>query len=260
VFVDERLSEDFTSWQPLEGLEEGISAYSQLHSQSSRYGGSTAKSVLEDLKNWVAYHFNDTSATARLKATSSLHDNARLRHDASNLAAILYLFQEKYPDNYQAIVQTIRLAAPFFQDFSLRPDPLSPQAIRLEWRQIGWDAYLNASTLSDGTLRFMCLTTLLMQPTLPSTILIDEPELGLHPYALTLLAAMLQSAATKTQVIVSTQSAPLVSQFAPEDIIVVEQQEGQSVFRRLDTKSIEAWLEDYSLGEIWEKNIFGGRP
>jgi predicted ATPase len=101
-----------------------------------------------------------------------------------------------------------------------------------------------------------------MQPAelLPSTILIDEPELGLHPYAIGLLAGMLQSTATKTQIIVSTQSVPLVNQFTPEDLVVVDREEGQSVFRRLDGRELSGWLEEYGLGDLWEKNVIGGRP
>jgi predicted ATPase len=104
------------------------------------------------------------------------------------------------------------------------------------------------------------LATLLLQPKLPSTILIDEPELGLHPYAITVLASLLRSAATETQVIVSTQSVPLVNQFAPEDIIVVDRGDRQSTFARLGEKDLAGWLDDYGLGDLWEKNLLGGRP
>lgn len=152
------------------------------------------------------------------------------------------------------------MVAPFFRDFNLKPNLLNPDKIQLEWREVSADTYFNANSLSDGTLRFICLATLLLQPTLPSTILIDEPELGLHPYAITILAGLLKSAATKTQVIVSTQSVPLVNQLSPEDIIVVDREDNQSVFKRLDQQNVEEWLEDYGLGELWEKNILGGRP
>ncbi len=260
VFVDEGVTEDFVNWQPLKGLDGVISTYTQLHDHAHRYGGSTITVLLDTLKGWRVYHLNDTGDSAKIKFTSNVNDNANLRTDGSNLAAILYLFQQRYPEHYANIVKTIQLAAPFFDDFELRRDPLNPEAIRLEWRQKGSDAYFNASALSDGTLRFMCLAALLMQPILPPVVLIDEPELGLHPYALVLLASMLKSAAARTQVIISTQSVPLINQFEPEDIIVVDQENGQSVFKRLEKKPLEDWLEDYSLGEIWEKNIIGGTP
>ncbi|GIK39153.1 MAG: chromosome segregation protein SMC [Chloroflexota bacterium] len=216
--------------------------------------------VLEALQSWKVYHFHDTSDTAKIKKTGDISDNKILQSDASNLAAFLYLLQERYHEYYQKIVATIRLAAPFFDNFVLQPDRLNSNKIQLEWREKGSDTYFNANSLSDGTLRFICLTTLLLQPNLPSTILIDEPELGLHPYAITLLAAMLRGAAEKTQVIVSTQSVPLVNQFDPEDIIIVDREGEQSTFRRPTLADMESWLEEYGLGDLWEKNLIGGRP
>jgi predicted ATPase len=134
--------------------------------------------------------------------------------------------------------------------------------IQLEWRQKDSDYPFLASHLSDGTLRFMCLATALLQPSPPATMVFDEPELGLHPYALTLLANLLKQAAKRTeeQVIVSTQSAQLVNEFEPEDVIVVERTQGESVFRRLESAKLSGWLEDYTLGELWQKNVFGGGP
>lgn len=219
-----------------------------------------AKNVIRAMKSWRVYHFHDTSATAKIKFPGDLEDNVDLRDDASNLAAFLYLLRERHPAHYQKIVRSIQLVAPFFDDFDLKPSRLNPEKIRLEWREKGSDAYFNAHALSDGTLRFMCLATLLQMPDPPATILIDEPELGLHPYAITLLAALLRSAATHTQVIVSTQSVTLVNQFTPEDIVVVERQDNQSVFSRPDAQALAEWLEDYGVGDLWEKNLLGGRP
>jgi predicted ATPase len=212
------------------------------------------------LNDWQIYHFHDTSESAKVKQTGDIGDNAALRPDASNLAAFLYLLRETQQEHYARIVKTIRLAAPFFDDFELRPSPLNPEKIRLEWREKNSDDYFNAHTLSDGTLRFICLSTLLLYPNLHRIILIDEPELGLHPYAINLLASMLRSAATKRRIIVSTQSVTLVNQFSPEDIIVVDREGGESKFKRLEAQEILSWLEEYSLGDLWEKNILGGRP
>lgn len=220
------------------------------------------KRVKRAMSSWQVYHFHDTSETAKVKQTGDVDDNRLLRPDASNLAAYLYLLQETEPAYYHNIVGAIRLIAPFFAEFQLQPSALNPEKIRLEWREKGSDEYFNAHALSDGTLRFISLATLLLQPpqNLPSTILLDEPELGLHPYAITTLANMLQSASEQTQVIVSTQSVNLVNQLNPEDIVVVDREAGQSVFKRLSELEIENWLEDYGLGELWEKNVLGGRP
>jgi len=261
VFDDERC------WYQGEGYDTPFDIWlgkghkeTQLLKEAQRKEGRVARNVLKCLTDYKIYHFHDTSRSAKIKQAGNINDNAALRPNASNLAAFLYLLRETQRKHYARIVGTIRLAAPFFDDFDLRPSPLNPEKIRLEWREKGSDAYFNAHTLSDGTLRFICLTTLLLQPTLPSTILIDEPELGLHPFAITLLAGMLRSAATKTQVIVSTQSVSLVNQFDPEDIIVVDREEGESKFKRLEAQEIKSWLEEYGLGDLWEKNILGGRP
>jgi predicted ATPase len=231
-----------------------------LHTEARNSHRRIARYVLNAMQSWKVYHFHDTSPSAKMKQTGDLNDNMILRPDASNLAAFLYLLRETSSDNYQQIVATIRLVAPFFDDFVLRPNPFNPDKILLEWREKGSDTYFNAYTLSDGTLRFICLATLLLQSDLPATILIDEPELGLHPYAITLLAALLRSAATQTQVIVSTQSVSLVNQFGPEDVIVVDRKDEQSTFERRTPDDLKAWLDDYGMGDLWEKNLLGGRP
>ncbi|MCG6296293.1 AAA family ATPase [Vibrio vulnificus] len=151
-------------------------------------------------------------------------------------------------------------AVPFFDDFVLKPIPLASgeEQIRLLWKQVDSDYPLWPSQLSDGSIRFICLVTALLQPNPPSTIIIDEPELGLHPYAITLLGALLRSASKRMQVIVSTQSVPLLNEFELDDLIVVEREEGASIFKRLDAGKCRTWLDDYSIGELWEKNIIGG--
>lgn len=152
--------------------------------------------------------------------------------------------------------------APFFQDFTLEPEHDNPETILLRWEHKGTDAYFDASSLSDGTLRFMALATLFLQPTAyrPSVMVLDEPELGLHPYAITLLASLMKKASTDAQVIVATQSSLLLDHLEPEDVLVADRVNGASRFTRLDSSRLKSWLEDYSLGQLWEKNELGGRP
>jgi predicted ATPase len=218
--------------------------------------------VYEAVSRWIVYHFHDTSPEAGVRRQGAINDNEYLRPNAENLAAFLHRLQQTYPAYYARIRDVVRLAAPFFHDFKLRPVSDKPELIQLEWLQKDSDYPFRPSQLSDGTLRFICLATALLQPSPPATMLFDEPELGAHPFALTLLANLFQQAAKDTvhQVIVSTQSAQLVNEFEPEDVIVVERTQGESVFRRLESAKLSGWLEDYTLGELWQKNVFGGGP
>ena len=219
------------------------------------------KYVFNALKSWKVYHFHDTSDTAKVKSIGDINDNIYLRSDASNLAAFLYgLKYGSFKSYYEAIRDQVRQVAPFFDDFILRPDPANENKIRLEWRERGSDYPFMAYHLSDGTLRFICLATLLLQPRPPDTILIDEPELGLHPYAITVLTSLFRGLSSKIQLIISTQSVPLVNQLQPEDILVVDRIDGQSKFHRLKPEEMSDWLDDYGLGDLWEKNLLGGRP
>jgi predicted ATPase len=234
-----------------------------LLDEADKHPGGIATHVRDDFQSWALwrlYHFDDTTASAALKQASELDDNRFLRDDASNLAAFLFRLRETQKTNYDRIVAAIRMVAPFFDDFVLQPTALNPNKIRLEWRHKSSDEYFNASALSDGTLRFICLATLLLQPALPSVVLIDEPELGLHPAAITLLAELLRSTSKRSQVIVSTQSVTLVNQLAPEEVVVVEHRDETSSFQRLAEDQLKDWIGDYGLGELWEKNLVGGRP
>lgn len=219
-------------------------------------------SSYNSIANWKVFHFHDTSESAGVKRWGALHDNDFLRHDASNLAAYLYRLSKEHPSVLSQIRRTIQLAIPIFDDFVFKPreKPTQEQEINLQWRQKNSDYVLWPSQLSDGSIRFICLVTALLQPDPPSTLVIDEPELGLHPYAITLLGALLRSASKSMQVIVSTQSVALLNEFDIEDLIVVDREEGGSVFKRLDEADFVSWLEDYTIGELWQKNILGGRP
>ena len=240
------------------GTEAALSRSTSIADDSS----DTWNALVQLQDNWPGPFFLNASTTVPIKRLASINDNRYLRSDASNLAPFLYFLRRKEHSAYEMICRTVRLVAPFFDDFILQPHALDEDKIRLEWRHRTSDAYFDASSLSDGTLRFISLATLLLQPTrlLPSLIILDEPELGLHPYAITMLCSLVKQAATKAQIILATQSPLLLDHFEPEDGLVTERVNGRSEFNRLDRGEMEEWLKDYSLGQLWEKNEIGGRP
>ena len=216
------------------------------------------------MKSWQQFHFHDTSDGAAVKRPHPSNDNLRLKTQADNLGAYLYHLRNLpgQESAYRRIVDTVKLAAPFFGGFVVR-DPV-PDPVELEWfEQTDPDTPFRAHTLSDGTLRFICLTTLLLQPAhlLPDTLLIDEPELGLHPFAINLLADMMKEVAQTKQLIVSTQSVELLNALEPQHVVVAQRVNGATTLERLDAAQLQGWLDDYqSLGELWKRNVLGGRP
>ncbi|MCC8245276.1 AAA family ATPase [Saccharothrix luteola] len=218
--------------------------------------------MVDLLRGCRVYHFHDTSRNAPVKQLVPTADNLALRDDAGNLAAVLLALSDSddRADHaaYRRIVGVIRQVAPFFRDFVLRAE--KGDRLRFRWRQADSDAVFSADQMSDGTLRFICLATLLLHPRLPSLVVLDEPELGLHPYAVVQLAGLLRQASTRNQVLIATQSVTLMNQFELDDLIVVERVDGASEFVRPDRERLAAWLDEYSLGELWEKNLIGGRP
>ena len=239
------------------GDEAGLASHSLMLAEDDSAG-----KVASQVEGWMICHFHDTSAFSPMRLPCPVDDNRQLRADGSNLPAFLHLLKAKHPTAYSLIRRTVQRVAPFFDDFVLAPSALNPDKIKLEWKHRDQDQYFDAGALSDGTLRFIALATLFLQPKAlrPPLVLVDEPELGLHPFAITLLGAMVKSASVDTQVILATQSPLLLDEFSPEDVLVAERDGHATTFRRLDGDSLETWLEDYSLGELWEKNHLGGRP
>jgi len=217
--------------------------------------------VYDAITSWKIYHFHDTSATAPMRGYEIVQDNKVLRWDASNIGAFLLKLRDDYKSEYQEIVNAIKLVTPFFDDFQLEPRKSGEkEEVNLSWTQKGSDYPMQPYHLSDGSIRFICLATALLQPNPPSTIIIDEPELGLHPAAIAILAELIKAASERTQVVIATQSPELINYFSIEDIIVANRKDSATTFTRLDEKDYEDWLEDYSVGELWNKNIIAGGP
>lgn len=222
------------------------------------------KYTQEYMEKCRVYHFHDTSATAAFKQAQKLSSSVYLQADAGNLAPFLFLLKKHWQNSYQEIVAAVQTVAPFFHDFYLEPSgELGNESLLLRWIHRDHDTPFSANQLSDGTARFICMATLFLQPEWwprPDTIVLDEPELGLHPAALEVLADIIKSVSKKTQVICSTQSVTFANYFEPEDFIVVDQEKGVSRFSRLNRGDLAVWLENYQMGDIWTKNIIGGRP
>jgi predicted ATPase len=223
----------------------------------------TSRTIRRIVSGCKVYQFNDSSYTGAIRQSSHIDQSDYLRSDGGNLAAILHRLRQEYADRYYIITSSIRYILPAFDDFYLEPNKAG--YVMLKWRDRSADDYIFLpQQFSDGTIRFIALATLLTLPPemMPPLIIIDEPELGLHPAAIEQLGEMIREAAEHTQVIVATQSPMLMDQFEPEDIIVVENDEkgGHTTTRRLDDKELRLWLGDYTLSELWNKNVLGGRP
>ena len=219
--------------------------------------------VYQSIANWIVYHFHDTSSTAPMRRSEIIEDNTKLRSNGSNIAPFLLKLKTgntfPSPAYYQDIVNAVRLVMPFFDDFRLDVLKMGEaEKVKLSWQQKGSDFPMQPYHLSDGSIRFICLATALLNPFPPSVIVIDEPELGLHPEAIRILGELIRDAAKRTQIIVATQPPLLLDQFSIEDIVVVNRREGQSVFERLHRADFDEWLENYSVGELWSRNIIAG--
>ena len=239
---------------------ENIASFTK-EAEIKRSNSTRAEYLTQYLYGLNKYHFHDTGKNSPFnKPTHVANDMFFFYEKGDNLASFLYMIHDLHLIEYNRIVKIIQSVAPYFSDFFFQPN--TEGYLRLQWQDKFSSNVYGATDLSDGTIRFIALTVLLMQPDLPQTLIIDEPELGLHPFAIAKLAGMIQSVAAKgTQVIVATQSTDLMSYFNPDDIIAVDQHDGASVFNRLKQEELDIWLTDYSLGDLWKRNIITeGQP
>jgi predicted ATPase len=249
-----------TGWWQLGSSDDGTSllvAEATGKTSDSKY----SQPVYAAVSSWQIYHFHDTSKTAGMRHYEIVQHHKTLDVDASNIAPYLLRLRNKESAAYQDILNAVRLVLPFFHDFLLTVEEKGQkEVVRLDWTEKGSSFPMQPYHLSDGSIRFICLATALLQPDPPASIIIDEPELGLHPAAIAILAELMQDAAKRTQLLISTQSAALVDQFSVEDVIVVNRKDGASTFQRLERKDYDTWLERYSVGELWTKNVIAGGP
>ncbi len=259
IFSDERYRFTRPEWETQANWNSLGAGHKEPELLKAAHEHQTARVIHTLLRKIVVYQFHNTSDNSRIRGKWSINDNRWLKEDAANIAPVLHRLKTHEPLYYQRIVDHIKLVLPMFSDFELEPDYGN---LMLQWREIGTDEVFDASQASDGFLRIVALITLLLQPSsdLPDTLILDEPELGLHPSATDIIGNLIAAAAVKIQIIVATQSVLMVDCFDPEDIVVVERPGRASIFQRLDPQKLNEWLSDYSLSELWEKNVIGGRP
>ena len=219
-----------------------------------------AKRIVNKLRRCSVYQFHDTSDESNFKKRWDAEDNNDLLSHGGNLAAVLHRLEREDIKRYELICQHISRVLPVFDRFQIEE---SYGKVLLRWKAKGTDKTFGAHLTSDGSLRFFALVTLLNLPPemLPNVILLDEPELGLHPAAIALIGGMIKSLAEERQVIVATQSPLLVDAFGLDEIFVLELQDGRTEFRKLVPDDYQVWLDDnFTSGELWQKNLLGGRP
>ena len=223
-------------------------------------GDSMARDCLNLLRGCRMFNFHNASLRSEMRFPSYVEANRFLFSEANNLAPMLYLYRHKYPTTYRQITTLMQRVMPGFEQFILEPSRLNDTEIVLKWKQKNREYEFGPHQFPDGALRFVALSTLLLQPTedLPVLIGLDEPELGLHPRALELFSDMAIATSVDAQMILATQSSTLVDYFDPSNILVADRIDGATEFKSLDLKKLELWLEKYSLGELWERNYFGG--
>ena len=244
----------------------GKHSNSQLYEAKDSEYKATVQVFINLLRNCRYFQFHDTTKDAKIRKNGYIGDNKYLRNNAGNLAAFLYgiKHQKGGEPYYERIVRYVRQVMPQFGDFIMEPSVTDANYISLDWREINSDHIFSVNQISDGTLRFIALATLLLQPakSMPSLIVIDEPELGLHPAAIGILAGMIKKASETSQVVVATQSPDLLDKFSADKVVVIERDEARrtSVFRKLSNKELKEWEDEYTMSELWEKNVIGGRP
>lgn len=233
------------SWKVLPG----VGKESALPDQKS----DTPKTIYNLLRQCSTYQFHDTSANATIHQRWDVSDSIRLRSDGGNLAAVLLDLRDNDAPRYSQLVQQIRRVFPLLEDFVL--EPIAGKVL-LRWKGIHSDKVFGSHLTSDGSLRLFCLLTLLSLPDerLPDVLFFDEPELGLHPHAITLVSEMLKRIAKTRQVFIATQSPYMVDCFELENIIVAEAREGATTLRNLPKDEYQKWLDDeYLLSDLWLK-------
>jgi predicted ATPase len=220
----------------------------------------TPYTLLKEFQEWTLYRDINVGPEAPVRLPALLRPTTRLSEDGANLSPVLHTIKERHRDSWEEILELLRTAYPGFRDITI-PGEGGDGKVVLRWYEEPYAKDgVSVNLLSDGTLKFLCLIAILMTPAPPPLICIDEPELGLHPDWIKLVAEMMQSAAARTQLIVATHSPQIVAKLDPEQVIVTEKENGETHLRRLESRDLEKWLKEFNLSDLWLAGHFGGRP
>ena len=242
---------DGIRWRETRALKE-----SSIRNQDLRKSDLTkAETILNHLNRISTYHFHNTDVNSPLNQPSrSDMSSAKLRPKGQNIAGFIKRMKEVNPQRYKVLTYTIRSIAPYFLDFTF--ETIGEGENVLYWHTRYSDQTFMFTDFSDGTQRFVALCCVFLQEDLPGTIILDEPELGLHPTAIAKLVGLMRSAVGRgTQIVAATQSSEMIDYFAPEEVVTTDLQKGATVFQRLDRKELSEWLKTYSLGDLWSQSI-----
>ncbi len=204
----------------------------------------------------------NTEPISAIRSPQTARGRTALAENGSNLTSVLQYLANKleYRPTWVRIKEILSIAYPNFEDIYF-PAEGGDGNLVLRWKERTFEKRdFSANFLSDGTLHFLCLLAILLNPAPPPLICIDEPELGLHPALIRIIAELLKDAATRTQLVVATHSPELVSHLEPEDILIVENIKGATEMRRLSSDELKTWLKEYTLAELWLARDLGGNP
>ena len=216
--------------------------------------------VFQELRQWAFYRDIDVGPESPVRQPVLIRPATRLLSDGTNLSSVFFTIQQEHPDDWDDILGILKTAYPDFVKLTV-PAGGGDGKVHLRWFERPNEKQgLSANLLSDGTLKLLCLVAILKSPNPPPLICIDEPELGLHPDWIELVAELMQDAATRTQVIVATHSPQIVAKLDPDQVIVTEKVEAETHLTQLKTRDLEKWLKDFSLAELWLSGEIGGRP
>ena len=226
--------------------------------QAAKESYRAAPSVQEFFAGANYYQFIDVTPRSSVRLPQSLTPASTPGAQGESLYSALYNLRINDLDLYDRLLGIVAQAFPGFKQFEF--PVVGAGQVTLTWYDKCCTQPFYPNQLSEGTLRFLWLLTLLFTAPRASLLLIDEPETSLHPELLRILAALLQEAALETQIVVATHSSDLISWLQPEEVLIADKEDGQTRFTWADTLNLQSWLAEYSLRDLWLMGHLGGRP